>query len=182
MRTEEGRYYRPTAGCAFSGPLTAPACGALAELPPRATRLVAADFLRRVLEKLPDKAHPGLTDKGVPFTLQPHQWVLGGHRFARICRAFGVAHCRTKPAHPWTIGQVERLNRTRKAATVQRFHSQTSDDLNEHLQAFVRAYHHAKRLQTLRGLTPHEFVCAQWQSNPTIFSPDPTHLPRGLYT
>ena len=46
----------------------------------------------------------------------------------------------------------------------------------------LRAYHHAKRLRTLRGLTPHEFVCAQWQKNPTIFTRDPTQLTLGLYT
>ena len=62
------------------------------------------------------------------------------------------------------------------------FHYQTTDELNEHLQAFLLAYNHAKRLKTLRGLTPHEFVCAQWQKNPTIFTQDPTHLTLGLYT
>jgi hypothetical protein len=38
---------------------------AFAELQPRATRLIAADFLRRVLEKLPYKVHTVLTDTGV---------------------------------------------------------------------------------------------------------------------
>jgi hypothetical protein len=52
--------------------------------------------------------------------------------------------------------------------------------LNEHLQTFLLAYNHAKRLKT-RGLTPHEFVCAQWQKNPVNFSQDPTHLTLGLY-
>lgn len=46
----------------------------------------------------------------------------------------------------------------------------------------VLAHNQAKRLKTLRGLTPHEFVCAQWQMNPTIFTCDPTHLTLGLYT
>ncbi|RFP63324.1 hypothetical protein D0N36_20050, partial [Hymenobacter lapidiphilus] len=41
---------------------------------------------------------------------------------------------------------------------------------------------HAKRLKTLRGLTPHEFVCAEWQKNPVNFTQDPTHLTLGLYT
>ena len=45
----------------------------------------------------------------------------------------------------------------------------------------ILAYNHAKRLKTLRGLTPHEFVCAQWQKDPTIFTRDPTHLTLGLY-
>ena len=53
------------------------------------------------------------------------------------------------------------MNRTIKEATVQRFYYQITDELNEHLPAFLLAYNHAKRLKTLRGLTPHEFVCAQ---------------------
>ena len=92
-----------------------------------------------------------------------------------------VEHRLTKPAHPWTNGQVERMNRTIKEATVQRFHYQTTQKLNEHLQASLLAYNHAKRLKTLRGLTPHEFVCVQWQTNPTIFTHDPAHLTLGLY-
>ncbi|MBD2770006.1 hypothetical protein IC235_19130 [Hymenobacter sp. BT664] len=43
------------------------------------------------------------------------------------------------------------------------------------------AYHPAKRLKRPRGLTPHEFVCAQWQKNPAIFTRDPTHLTLGVY-
>jgi transposase InsO family protein len=92
-----------------------------------------------------------------------------------------VAHRLSKPAHPWTNGPVERLNRTSKEATVQRFHYQTTNELNEHLHAFLLAYNHAQRLKTLRGLTPHEFVCAQWQKNPTIFTRDPNHLTLALY-
>jgi len=62
------------------------------------------------------------------------------------------------------------LNRTLREATVQRYHYQTTAELNEHLQAFLLACNHAKRLKTLRGLTPHEFVCAQWQKGPVIFT------------
>ena len=53
------------------------------------------------------------------------------------------------------------MNRTIKGATVQRCHDQTTDELNGHPQPFLLAYNHAKRLKTRRGLTPHEFVCAQ---------------------
>lgn len=73
------------------------------------------------------------------------------------------------------------MNHTIKEATVQRFHCQAADELNEHLQAFLLAYNYAKRLKTLCGLTPHEFVCTQWQKNPTIFTRAPTHLTLGLY-
>lgn len=87
---------------------------AFAELPPRATRMIAADFLRRVLEKLPYKAHKVLTDNGVQFTAQPPQLLPGGQSFDRMRAGYGVEHRLTKPAHPWTNGQVERMNRTKK--------------------------------------------------------------------
>ena len=73
---------------------------AFAELYLRATRMIAAGFLRRVLDKLPYKAHKVLTDNGVQFTAQPHQLLPGGHSFDRVCAEYGVAHRLTKPAHP----------------------------------------------------------------------------------
>ena len=54
---------------------------AFAELHPHAKRVVAAEFLRRVLDKLPYHVHTVLTDKGVQFTPQPHQFLPGGHSF-----------------------------------------------------------------------------------------------------
>ena len=134
---------------------------AFAEFHLRAKRAVAAEFLRRVLDKLPHKVHTVLTDNGVQFIPQSHYCLPDGHSLDRICREYGVEHRLTKPAHPWINGQVGRMNRTIKEVTVQRFHYQTTDELNEHLQAFLLAYNHAKRLKNLRGLTPYEFVCAQ---------------------
>ena len=154
---------------------------AFAELHPRATKLVAAEFLRRVLAGFPYKIHKILTDNGIQFSNMPHQSQANRHIFDRICQEHGIEHCLTKPAHPWTNGQVERMNRTLKEATVQRYHYQTADELNHHLQTFLLAYNHAKRLKTLRGLTPHEFVCAEWQTKPAIFTRDPTQLTLGLY-
>ena len=74
------------------------------------------------------------------------------------------------------------MNRTLKEATVQRFHYKTTHELNEHLQTLLLAYNHAKRHKALRGLTPHEFVCAQRQKNPVNFNQDPTRLTLRLYT
>jgi transposase InsO family protein len=153
-----------------------------AELQPQATQAAATDFLRRVLARLPYKVNIVLTDNGIQFTRLPHHRPDGPHPFEALCEEHELKHRRTKPAHPWTNGQVERMNRTLKAATVKVFHYQTTAELNDHLQAFLLAYNHAKRLKTLRGLTPHEFICAQWQKTPAIFTQDPTHLPLGLYS
>jgi hypothetical protein len=66
--------------------------------------VVAAEFLRRVLDQLPFKVHSVLTDKGVQYTPQAPQLLPGGHNFDRIWREYGVDHRLTKPAHPWTNG------------------------------------------------------------------------------
>jgi len=155
---------------------------AFAELQPAATQLVAADFLQRVLAKLPYPAHKILTDNGVQFTHLPHRRPATVHPFDQVCAQHGITHRLTEVAHPWTNGQVERMNRTLKEATVKVYHYQTTAELNTHLQAFLIAYNHAKRLKALQGLTPHQFICAEWHKNKELFKNDPTQLKLGLYT
>jgi hypothetical protein len=46
-----------------------------------------------------------------------------------ICEANGTEHRRTKPNNPCTNGQVKRMNRTIKVATVKRVRCQTHDQL-----------------------------------------------------
>ena len=43
-------------------------------------------------------------------------------RFDLICKASGIEHRLTKPNHPWTNGQAERMNRTIKKARVKCYH------------------------------------------------------------
>lgn len=68
----------------------------------------------------------------------------------------GIEHRLTKPNHPWTNGQVVRMNRTFKDATVKRFHYYSHDQLRTHLPGFLAAYKSARRLHTLGGLKPYE--------------------------
>jgi transposase InsO family protein len=102
--------------------------------------------------------------------------------FPLRCRQNGIEHRLTKPNHPWTNGQVERMNRTLKEATVKRYHYDSHNQLREHLAAFLAAYNFAKRLKTLRGLTPHEYVCKIWNAEPAVFNKNPIQLTSGLYT
>lgn len=46
---------------------------AFAELQPQATKLLAADFLRRVLTKLPYQVHTVLPDNSIQFGNMRHQ-------------------------------------------------------------------------------------------------------------
>ncbi|EAQ37614.1 integrase, catalytic region [Nitrobacter sp. Nb-311A] len=88
-------------------------------------------------------------------------------KYGLSCRENGIEHRFTKINHPWTNGQVERMNRTVKDATVKRFHYDSHDQLRRHLQDFIDADNFGRRLKTLKGLTPYEFICKQWTSEPT---------------
>jgi hypothetical protein len=78
-------------------------------------------------------------------------------------------------------GQVERMNRTIKDATVKRYFYETHDQLRVYLRDFVDAYNFARRLKTLRGLTPYEFVCKAWTSEPQRFKLNPLQQTPGLH-
>ncbi len=88
------------------------------------------------------------------------------HAFELACARNDIDQRTTKPKHPWTNGQVERMHRTLKEATVKRYYYDTYDQLRGHLADFVTAYNFAKRLKTLKGLTPYEYVCKMWTTEP----------------
>lgn len=125
----------------------------------------------------PYRLHTVLTDNGIQFTHRKGDRYASMHLFDRVCRQHGIEHRLTKVNHPWTNGQVERINRTLKEATGQRYHYGSHEQLRMHLAAFLLAYNHAKRLKTLKGLTPHEFVCREWEREPGQFVRDPVHEP-----
>ena len=91
-------------------------------------------------------------------------------------------------------GQVERIpltvckqtvagqrNRTIKEATVKRYHYDTHAQLRRHLDLFIDAYNHARRLKTLKGLIPTQFIWQEWQARPDPFYEEPCHLTERPY-
>ncbi|MDK4722082.1 integrase core domain-containing protein, partial [Rhizobium sp. CNPSo 3968] len=97
-----------------------------------------------------------------------------------VCDDHSIEHRLTKVKHPWTNGQVERMNRTIKEATVKRFHYDDHAQLKKHLADFIDAYNFGRRLKTLKGLTPYEFICRRWTLEPDRFIIDPIHQMPGL--
>jgi len=82
-----------------------------------------------------------LTDNGIQFADLPKNrdgWTARYrvHRFDQICRASGIEHRLTKPNRPSTNGQVERMNRTLKEATVNRDHYDNHEKFRAHLADF----------------------------------------------
>jgi transposase InsO family protein len=152
------------------------------------TKLNGATFLREVVAVFPYRIHTVLTDNGMAFADLPKnrngptRRYLGAHIFDRVCREHGIEHRLTKPYHPWTNGQAERMNRTVKDATVKVFHYETLESLSAHVLAFVAAYNCAKHLKTLRWRTPFQAICEAWDKDPSIFKINPHHLIPGPNT
>ncbi len=123
VRTQEGRLYLFVA-------IDRTSKFAFVELHQQSTTRVATDFLQALIEAVPYKIHTVLTDNGIQFADLPKNRskptaMWRGHPFDRACQQHGIEHRLTKPNHPWTNGQVERMNRTIKEATVQRYYYET---------------------------------------------------------
>jgi transposase InsO family protein len=175
VRTEQGKLYPFVA-------IDRTSKFAFVEVHERATQRVAADFLNAVL-----------TDNGVHFTTPGNRCsaaaeirlalergeIFRAHAFEFACAKADIDHRLTKTKHPWNNDQVERMNRTLKEATVKRFYYETHQHFPQHLADFVNAYNFARRLKTIRGLTPYEYICSIWTKEPQRFKLNPTHLTSG---
>jgi transposase InsO family protein len=167
---------------------------AFVELHEKATTRIAADFRFALIKAVPYKIQTVPTDNGTHFTdpggetwtpVEIKQMLAEGkpfraHAFELACARADIDHRLTKPKHPWTNGQVERMNRTLKDATVKRYFYETHAELRPHLADFVIAYNFARRLKTLKGLTPYEFIRKLWRKEPKRFILDPLHQRPGL--
>ncbi len=189
LRTAEGKLYLFVA-------IDRTSKFAFVQLHQKATTRTAADFLRALIAAVPYKIHTVLTDNGIHFTdprgetwspseikqLIADKEPFRAHAFEYACALNDIDHRLTKPKHPWTNGQVERMNRTIKDATVKRFFYETHDQLQGHLGDFVTAYNFARRLKTLKGLTPYEFIVKTWTNEPERFILNPLQEMPGLNT
>ena len=169
---------------------------AFVEVHPRLTYRMVGDFLRHLVAAVPYRIHTVLTDRGIHFTTPgsaasaaplireaiDRGEVFRAHSFELACAQNHIDHRLTKPRHPWTNGQVERMNRPLKEATVHRYHYASHGQLRRHLADFVNAYNYARRLKTLKGLTPYEYICKIWTTEPHRFTLDPLHQMPGPYT
>ena len=158
---------------------------AFVQLVRKTGRTSASAFLEALIAAVPYKIHTALTDNGIQFTFPPRyadgptaRYVT--HMFGMRCQENGIEHRLTKIKHPWTNGQVERMNRTIKEATVQRYYYDRHDQLKAHLADFINAYNYARRLKTLKGLTPYEYICKSWTSQPQRFKLNPLQKMPGL--
>ncbi len=120
----------------------------------QARRKQTAEFLENTLQQLPYRVHTVLTDNGAQFAKRRGTESYKPHQFDVVCHRYGIEHRLTRPFHPWTNGQVERMNRTIKEATVRSFHYATLRELSAHLKDYLWAYNSARPLRAFKGKTP----------------------------
>jgi transposase InsO family protein len=116
--------------------------------------------LLRLIAAVPYKIHTVLTDNGIQFITPGagdstvpliKEAIANGepfwaHAFELACPRNGIDHYTTKVKHPWTNGQVERINRTIKDATVRHFYYESHGQLRRHLADFISTYNFGRRL------------------------------------
>ena len=178
VQTAEGKLYLYVA-------MIVPSKFAFVRLVKKTGRTSASVFLEALIAAVPYKIHTVLTDNGIQFTFPP-RYADGPtarymtHMFDMRCQENDIEHRLTKIKHPWTNGQVERMNRTIKEATVQRYHYDRHDQLEAHPAEFINAYNYARRPKTLKGLTPYEYICKCWTSQPEQFKLNPLQKMPGI--
>lgn len=134
VRTEEGKLYLFVA-------IDRTSKFAYVELREKYGKMEAAQFLRNLITAIPYHIHTILTDNGIQFTNRKKDQCAFAHIFDRVCQEHKIEHKLTKVNHPWTNGQVERMNRTLKEATVKRYHYDNHTQLKEHLNTFCKFRH-----------------------------------------
>ncbi len=70
--------------------------------------------------------------------------------------------------------------RTLKEATVRTYHYETFSQLRRHVSEYLAAYNFARRLKTLNGSTPYEYIVNCWQNEKERFKLNPNHHTLGL--
>ncbi|SPJ32788.1 hypothetical protein KSP9073_00789 [Kushneria phyllosphaerae] len=129
-----------------------------ARLYKKANRDQAAAFLEDVVQQLPYRVHMVLTDNGAQFAKRRGTESYKPHRFDVVYREHDIEHRLTRPFHPWTNGQVERMNRILKDTMTRSCHYATLEELADHLKNYLWAYNSARPLRSLKGKTPIGFI------------------------
>lgn len=91
-----------------------------------------------------------------------------------------VLHSRARTTE--SVRRAIQLRQESVRAAVKRYHYETHEQLQAHLQLFIDARNHVRRVKTLRGLTPCEHVLQIWTKEHERFRLNLSHHIPGLYT
>ena len=161
----------------------------------KAGKMNAAAFLTHAIEAFPYKIHTVLTDNGIAFADLPKNrsgptaYWSGGHIFGRTWADNGITHKLTKPYHPWTNGQAERMTAPSRACPrAGGGRDNQGIPLSRHRRfedPRVGVCQDLQLRQASEGTaveTPFEAIAHAWTNDPSIFKVNPRHLIPGPNT
>ena len=136
---------------------------AFAELHRESTSRLVSEFLTRLNRAMPYSVHSTLTNDSDIFLGAP---------FRTVRRRHAIGHQFVASEDPWDI------RRTASAKMIgedvyRSPHYESLEHLKSHFFEFFDIYNFTRRLKSLNGKTPHEFVCACWARDPSHFRADP---------
>ena len=147
----------------------------------------ASAFLEALIAAVPYKIHTVLTDNGIQFTT-PGRATPDGPTGkirdascsimrlpARTASNTGSPSQASMDQWPGRAHEPDHQGRDRQALPLRQPRPAPS-----HLADFVAAYNFARRLKTLKGLTPYEYICKRWTSQPEQFKLNPLQQMPGL--
>ena len=144
----------------------------------------ALEFLDYVYDFYPYHIHRILTDNGLQFTYRSlpknKRPKSKRHPFSQKCLDMGTKHKLTKFFSPQTNGQVERMNKTLKDATIKMFQYDSIDQFKVNIQDFLTFYNRRKKLSALKRLSPFDFLKNKAKIFPKLFHKNIDHLCSGL--
>lgn len=139
------------------------------------------DFLMQCLAHFPFKIHTILTDNGKEFTLHGFKNRYGTtkkvHQFTAYCLSQGIDHRQTKIKHPWTNGQVERMNGILKEKTVKRYRYRNHQEIKQHLKRIQDHWNYYKRHKSLSLKTVPQVLKEWYDKEPDMFRVSYYQLP-----
>ena len=119
--------------------------------------------------------------------------LLTGLSKAKKAWGFGLCflYLRNVKGHPWNHKRVYRIYRALELNLKIKPRRRLKRDKPDELAVpdapnrvwsmdFMAAYNFGRRLKTLKGLTPYEFICKCWTSEPHRFTLNPIHHMPGL--
>ena len=130
----------------------------------------AADFVQSLVARVPFRIQSVSTLADAPFV------AAGDGAFDEACRTHGIAHCLASSPHPWTRGQGARMGRLIGESPT----FSSAGYVTDLLRGFVEAYNCRRRLKTLGGRTPRDFIRAAAAERPELFLRDANHELVGL--
>ena len=142
----------------------------------------------------PFKIHTILTDNGIQFSntslkglnnVKNTEQPTSKSSFTKKCESLNIKHKTTQVKHPWTNGQVEVFNRFIKDNTIKKYKYISKEQLLNHLDNLLIAYNFAKRLKSLKYITPYQKVLEIYNdknlnNNNRLFRIEPVNQLMGL--